>query len=382
MPPKTMIIFAFIPTYNEAENIENIVAVVDHGMQLLLDAHPGATLRIIAADSCSTDNTVALFKTTPTKTPKTCIQNPTRGKGVNLLSCIDFAQQEQADYCFTVDADVTSAQPEWVLKLLEPLIRQEADFVTPLYQRTRLDGCITLHFAYPTIRAFTGQRILQPIGGEFAFNRRFIQLAHAAKKPSSAYTYGIDIFMTFLAASHGLTIAQIPLGAKIHSPVNKMKEMLPQVAAAAAFMAQQAPPPQDSTTGSTPALGILREPPGSIMPGPNDAYNLAKQKLRRVPIWTPPSGKKIAQHILTSDDTTFMTTDPWVEILTAWYDQVLRTPAPDLPHLAQELLPFFILRTLGFWDETSHLPTPDIETIVETQASKFQNSFIKNIASN
>lgn len=236
-----MKVYVCIPSFNEAQNIQAITKVVDKGLQQLKKTYPSAVVHIINADSASTDDTIKLFKVTKTVTSKTSIKNTSRGKGLNLFSFIDEALRSGADYFLTIDADITSANPDWVQNLLKPLIDGQADLSTPLYERDRYGGYITLHFAYPTMLALTGQPIRQPIGGDFAFNRAVAELIQKAPKPASAQTYGVDIFLTLLSASRGLKLAQVPLGKKVHAlGLTKLEGMFPQVAETAAILSRDA----------------------------------------------------------------------------------------------------------------------------------------------
>lgn len=368
-----MKIYACIPTFNESANIQEITRVVDQGLRLLAKKYPTATFCIVNADSASTDDTVDKFEVTKTVTPKQAIRNPDEGKGINLLKFIDLAAQEKADYCFTIDADITSASPNWVLDLLKPIMEEGVDFVTPLYERSRFDGCITLHFAYPTIRAFTGRSIRQPIGGEFAFNRKFVQLVQATEKPDAAYTYGIDIFLTFLAASNGLKIAQTLLGRKVHTPgLGKLEKMFPQVAAAAAFMVHENKNAVRADASPAPSVGItahalLHLPEADL----KALYSRTQKQLKDIggiPAWSLAPALDLIKRCQQSNDPVFMPQGVWVETLAAWYEAVSKARLSDIPGLAKELLPFFVLRTMGFWNEVGGVPAPKIEEMIETQA--------------
>ena len=83
-PPKIMPrrpeIIVGIPTYNEAENIENITKIIDEGLKKYF---PDKKALIINVDSNSPDNTRKIFLSTKTKTPKQCLKAP-KGKGVSL----------------------------------------------------------------------------------------------------------------------------------------------------------------------------------------------------------------------------------------------------------------------------------------------------------
>lgn len=374
-----MKVYACIPSFNEAQNIQAITRVVDRGLQLLKKTHPTATVHIINADSASTDDTISLFEATTTVTPKTSIKNVSQGKGLNLFSFISAALQGGADYFITIDADVTSAGPDWVRSLLDPLIKGEADLSTPLYERSRYDGCITLHFAYPTMLALTGQPVRQPIGGDFAFNRTVAQLAHDTPKPVSAQAYGIDIFLTLLSASQGLSIAQVPLGKKIHaSGLGKLEGMFPQVAETAAVLARNS-----HQHGGLPRVnhsfrtGITENTPHLADKDKRALYAKVTKQLTELPSWLPPSVIEIAKQARETDEYVTMSSEAWVETLAAWYQAIRAASPAGIPKLTKELFPFFVLRRVSFWNEVADMSAHEVERVIRNQATTFADRFAK-----
>lgn len=367
-----MKIYACIPTYNEASNIQSITRVIDHGLQLLLDRYPGWAACIVNADSASSDDTVDKFKATATRIPKTVIQQTQKGKGLNLLKFIELAYIDGADYCLTIDADVASAGPDWVRDLLPPLLRDEADFVAPLYERNRFEGSTTVHFAYPTILGFTGQVIRQPIGGDFAFSRRFVSLVSHERKPASAYAYGIDIFLTYLAVASGLRVAQVPLGKKIHTPsFSKLEGMFPQVAEAAAYMVREYQP-----TGMghsvTPSVGITAQGTKTSDEALNALYERTRRQLANSPTWLPHRIAAVTEVAARTNDQMYLSSTDWIDTLVAWYREALTRDASNVTGPGKELLPYFVLRAMGFWNEVGYMSPALVEKLIEEQASEFQ----------
>ena len=91
------------------------------------------------------------------------------------------------------------------------------DYVAPYYNRYKLDGTITNTIAYNLTRALYGQRIRQPIGGDFGISPTLVkhfldQDVWQPTLPSSGY----DIWMTTSAVVGGFKICQAKLGAKLH----------------------------------------------------------------------------------------------------------------------------------------------------------------------
>jgi hypothetical protein len=372
-----MKVYVCIPSYNEAQNIQAITKVVDEGLQLLKKTYPSAEVHIINADSASTDNTIKLFEATTTITSKTSIKNISQGKGLNLFSFIDLALRDGADYYLTIDADITSARPDWIQNLLTPLIKGRADFSTPLYERSRYDGCITLHFAYPTMLALTGQPIRQPIGGDFAFNRTVAELIKNTPRPEAAQAYGIDIFLTLLSALHGLKIAQVPLGKKIHaSGLGKLEGMFPQVAVTAAFLMHNNGQQRELVHTNHPShTGITEDTPHLADKDKRALYVKVTEQLTELPNWLPLSVIDIARQARETDEYVTMSDEIWAETLTAWYQAIRTVDLTDVPKLAKELFPFFVLRRVSFWNEVADMSAPEVESVVRNQAATFADHF-------
>src|SRR5262245_35701527 len=181
-----------IPTHQEADSVGNVARQVDGGLARLCDP---ADCVIINVDSASPDRTSEVFLNTPTLCRKESfiITEQPRGKGRNVLRFFEQCAELGVTALAIVDGDLRSVTPDWIEALLTPVLRGEADYVAPLYQRHRFDGSTTNHFAYPLMRGYFGIGVRQPIGGEFAFSAELIE--HILGQPVDETTlgYGIDI---------------------------------------------------------------------------------------------------------------------------------------------------------------------------------------------
>lgn len=217
-----------IPSYNESHIIEDTVKKVDKGLNSYMKN--GYDAIIVNIDNNSPDKTQEIFKKTITKCKKIALTSNELGKGVNILNFFDYCYNNSIDYAMTIDADVSSMQPSWIIKFLSPLINDNYDYITPIYKRSRFEGSTTNHFAFPLIYAITGKPIRQPIAGDFAFNLNFVSIIRNQKINDSIKKYGIDIFMTLTACFNNLKVYQIELDKKIHNPsYNKMENMFREV---------------------------------------------------------------------------------------------------------------------------------------------------------
>lgn len=225
-----------IPTLNEADNISALTKTIDRGLKKYLSTYRAI---IVNVDSGSSDNTQNIFLKTKTLSTKrsVLVGGSNKGKGSNVFTMINLAKEYRVKYVCTIDGDILSVKPSWVKNLLNPLILNQADYITPLYRRNRYEGSSTNHFCVPLLETVFGAEIRQPIGGEFAFNRKFINLVAKIDKPRDAHAYGIDIFLTVTAVANNFRIKEVLLGKKVHKPsFGKMVPMFEQIATAMIYL--------------------------------------------------------------------------------------------------------------------------------------------------
>ncbi len=217
-----------IPTLNEEENIENITKQIDES---IVKYFSNDTVYIVNCDSNSDDRTRELFKKCITKTKKISFNTKKRGKGYNLIKFMNFCIKNSIDFGITIDADIKSMQQDWIYKFVKEL-NKGFNYVTPLYERSKYDGNLTNQLIFPIISLYSKTIIRQPIGGEFAFDKKFMEL-FLKEYNSLSFSYGIDICMTLCAINNDLNISSVNLGMKIHKPgINNMKKMFEEVAPA------------------------------------------------------------------------------------------------------------------------------------------------------
>jgi hypothetical protein len=101
--------------------------------------------------------------------------------------------------------------------LIDPILEKGYQYVSPVYVRHKYDGTITNNIVYNLTRALYGKRIRQPIGGDFAISRDVAKYyVEQDVWDTDVARFGIDIWMTTSAVTHGFRICQSNLGVKIH----------------------------------------------------------------------------------------------------------------------------------------------------------------------
>jgi len=232
-----------IPSYNNAATVGHVVQAIGVG---LAKYFPGARAVLVNSDGGSSDGTTAIVARTAVNYDHLLIAERQSilhriitpyhgipGKGSAFRTIFEIARRLKAQACAVVDADLRSISPEWIDRLLRPLLDDRYDYVAPFYLRHKYDGTITNSLVYPLTRALYGKRIRQPIGGEFGFTGRLA--SHFVDQQvwdSEVARFGIDIWMTTEAIASGARVCQSFLGAKIHNPkdpASDLSAMLRQV---------------------------------------------------------------------------------------------------------------------------------------------------------
>src|SRR5207249_3649761 len=79
------------------------------------------------------------------------------GKGSAFRSIFALADALGVEACAVFDADLRSVQPEWVDRLIGPVLYHGYDLVAPVYARHKFDGTITNSIAFPLTAALYGR---------------------------------------------------------------------------------------------------------------------------------------------------------------------------------------------------------------------------------
>lgn len=138
-----------------------------------------------------------------------------QGKGSNLLNFLQLAESLGVIAAVTVDADLKSIAPRWMRNLVDPVLRDGADFVFPIYRTSQL-GPLTSTICYPLVYGLFAADVRQPIGGDFALSGSLVSRLRRTEPPPAARSYGIDIFMTTEAIVAGAHLCGVDLGYKLH----------------------------------------------------------------------------------------------------------------------------------------------------------------------
>ncbi|MEA1913408.1 MAG: glycosyltransferase [candidate division WOR-3 bacterium] len=217
-----------IPSYNVEETIAFVIKQIGKG----LNKHwSGLKSLILVSDGGSVDDTREVAKSAevpPFIEKAVNIYRGIPGKGSAVRAILEAAEFLDARATLMLDSDLHSIRPDWLLNLINPIIKENYDYIAPYYKRYKYDATITNNIAYMLIRALYGRRVRQPIGGDFAFSPRLVRrLLYDERWGTDVARFGIDTWITTTAVKNGFKLGQARLGAKLHETKDPAKHLGP-----------------------------------------------------------------------------------------------------------------------------------------------------------
>jgi hypothetical protein len=218
-----------VPTLNNRGTVERVIDAILVG---LVKYYPRERSVLINADGGSNDGTTDAVQAASISDFRTVLaSNPLRtmhvvsahypaveGQRGGLRMIFAAGDLLGAKACALISPDLESMTPEWVDALIRPVLKENLDFVAPVYQRPRFDGLLVKNMLYPLVRATYGHRIEEPIGREMAFSGRLA--AHFLAQDSGRedfLRFGAYAWMTTTAMAAGYRVGQSFLGPRVEA---------------------------------------------------------------------------------------------------------------------------------------------------------------------
>lgn len=373
-----------IPTYNSEETIVHVMKTVYEGLHKY---YPNLKAVVCISDGGSLDYTRELAQQTKSSKgiPKiVTIYRGLPGKGTSLRAIFEAGVRLGVKVCAVFDSDLRSITPEWVKALVDPVLVEGYDFVSPWYVRHKYDATITNNIAYSLTRALYGKRIRQPIGGDFGFSRKLLEFFTSEYVwETDIAKFGIDIWMTTVAINEGFKICEAYLGAKIHDPkdpATTLGPMFRQVVGTLFGMMPKYESIWKRIEGSEPVP--LLGTPASIEPPPVDVSldrlidNFKTGFEHFGSLWKEviqPETFSELTHMKELDGYNFyMPTIIWVHAVYDFAYMYKKWPK-DKYKLVEIMTPIYYGRIAGYVIETANMTTQEAEEkVVEKQAELFE----------
>ena len=198
-----------IPTYNEKENIEQIIRKVfslegDFNILIIDDNSPDGTASIVKELAGNYENRLFLIE----RTGKL-------GLGTAYLAGFKWALENHYEYIFEMDADF-SHNPDDLLKLHEACRNQGIDLAIGSRYISGINvinwplkRVLMSYFASVYVRKITGMQIMDTTAGFKCYRHIVLETINIDKIKMKGY--GFQIEMKFKAWKHGFKIVEIPI---------------------------------------------------------------------------------------------------------------------------------------------------------------------------
>lgn len=216
-----------VTTYNNADTIRQVMASIQAAFVRFF---PRQRTVLIAADAGSQDETrrhvaeaatgdfrpVVAAEALRTLQRIAVPYHGVAGRGAALRTIFAAAELTRAKACAVVGGDATGLTPEWIERLVRPVLRDGYDFVAPLYRRHPFDGLLLRNLLYPAMCALYGVRIREPLSDEYGVSARLAgRLIGHPVWDTELGRVGIDLWLTAAAAASGLRACEAVLGPRL-----------------------------------------------------------------------------------------------------------------------------------------------------------------------
>lgn len=381
-----------IPTYN---NARTIAGTIDAARAGLAKYFPDRRAVVVASDAGSADETPALVAAARWQLPCVVARHEAPplervdvpfhgipGRAAAQRTILEAAGRLGARACALIPPDCRSTAPEWIERLLRPVLEQDVDYVAPLYQRQRYDGTLTSGLIYPLTRALYGRQVRQPLGGHIALSARFVARLCGADATDAAFAAGLDLWMLAVLAQDRFVAAEAWLGPCVVEAPGRPTDLatiFAQAVGAVLAVVEATPDVWFQIRGSEPVpaagapLPLGLEPVELNLEGMVRAFRLGLKDL--LPLWeqvlAPETLAELPPLEPGAEGRVAFPHDLWARVV---YDFALayrlRTLYRD--HLLRSLVPLYLGRTAAFVRETVNGTARDIARWIEGGCRAFE----------
>jgi hypothetical protein len=220
------------------------------------------------------------------------------GRAAALRAILQTAERLNARACAVIDAGLHTVQPEWIERLVAPVLTGTFDYVSPYYARHVNEGAISKSIVYPMFRALYGVRLRQPAASEFGCSGRLV--AHYLEQDFwdvEQAPVGIDLWLAVAAVTGEFRTCEAALG--VHGTDTRgtptdLSTTLTQVVGALFTDLERRVDVWQRVRGSV-AIPVVGDPPALAPEAPPlnidalmESFRLGYRELREIWTWVLP----------------------------------------------------------------------------------------------
>jgi len=154
--------------------------------------------------------------------------------GISQRSVLSIASSIGAQVCLVLHADANALQAQTIALLVQPVIENKCELVTPIYPFGKYEGLINSSILSPLVRALYGKRIRQPLPFDFSVSTRICsRLSQGDQR--NGYTGPLLVWPATIPAIESATISQAYLDVQhpVHTDGLELSTVIAQLAGSA-----------------------------------------------------------------------------------------------------------------------------------------------------
>jgi hypothetical protein len=178
---------------------------------------PSPAATVPEGDGGTESSTVLWFNlaaTDPEETPQSGIAHAYR-------SVLAVGGKLGARACGVIASHLQAVTPQWIYRLVQPVLDLGFDLVAPRYTRHRMEGLLNRSVLSPLHRALYGLQLQNPEGPDFGLSGKFLQRA-LGRDPGGSHGNERDPLASIVptAAGGGFRVCESHLGARAQPPTD------------------------------------------------------------------------------------------------------------------------------------------------------------------
>ena len=329
----------------------------------------------------------ALIVTSCSLPPASPGQTPQQGVSNAYRSVFNIASKLSARACGLIASHPQEATPQWIYRLVQPVVSLGFDLVAPCYTRQKMEGLLNRSVLSPLHRALYGEPLENPLGPDFGISGKLLQ---QILRQDSARRRGADdsalASIASAAAFGGFQVCESHLGVRRQRPTDwgNLSSLLADVLGAMFLEMEARAALWQSIRGSRelPRFGALEPAPPDTPPVPSidvhgmlESFQLGAKNLQDVwgVILPPTTLLELRRMSRLSQDQFRFPDQLWARTV---YDFALghrlRTISRD--HLLRSFTPLYLGWIASYALEMQTAGTTDADLRIERLSKAFEDN--------
>lgn len=314
-------------------------------------------------------------------------QTPQQGVSNAYRSVFDIGSKLSVRACALIASHPQEATPQWIYRLVQPIVNLGFDLVAPRYTRQNMEGLLNRSVISPLHRALYGEQLQNPLGPDFGISGKLLQ---QILRQDSARRHGADsstlASIASAAAAGGFKVCESHLGARRQRPTDwgNLSSLLAEVLGIMFLEMEARAALWQSIRGSRelPIFGASEPAPPQTPPAPSldvpgmlESFQLGAKNLQDVwgVILPPTTLLELRRMSRLAQDQFRFPDQAWVRIV---YDFALghrlRTISRD--HLLRSFTPLYLGWIASYALEMQTARTTDADLRIERLSKAFEDN--------